>query len=431
MKPQNRRIIEKHELTSYLKRAILEWQMPDDSDIQKGEELLQARNKLKEVESESDFLGVLGLIKDGRQIDWAIKKILESTYPLYTDVDCAKHLVSHGRSLTDTQRADVLSIYVGVRIFGITIPDQERDELDIDLMIASAADIDALSLFMVRNRLVAPSEAEEMKLRWQSSDHLIGVTENEQHALNECLNLQVSSGIAHQTHRQYFNFGFDSRRIWRISEETVTLRVQFDLSQYPFDTHNVWLEIGAIMDADPSEIILYPSGSTDIDVNAALSPRGFSVNWNKHELEPVAKYIDSDKIPSSIVRYSFSIQRLAQAFVWRTLIPTLVIVYLGLVATAFAAATHQFVEGVLTQVIPAALIASVALQLTASQSIPDGAGRTQIDIFFVIIYLDMVLLYLVLQLVSSAISAWLLILAFGILIFCTAYYSYRFLKQYR
>ncbi len=158
MQLQTRPPLQKPDLASLLERAILEWPIPDNFDPEQRAKVLQARQALREGKVEKEFSALLDHIVHTHQIDWAIDQAaLETSYPLYIDTECAKQLVFRQRSLTNTPRADTLQIYVGIFLLGITIPDQERDELEVDLVITSGADIDALFLYMSKNYLIAPT----------------------------------------------------------------------------------------------------------------------------------------------------------------------------------------------------------------------------------------------------------------------------------
>jgi hypothetical protein len=412
-----------------LTKAIQEWQFPDDASPQERQEVDQARTLFRQQKTELKLSPLLNLIVRAEQIDWAIDQAADKvSYPIFTDVDCAAALVARQRILTNTVRVERLNVYAGLKILAVNIPSQERDEVEIDLLVTSGAEINDLLSFMQKSHLIHSAQAAQLRENWTTSDHLIGTSDYEQRAIDECLGMRISQTIEQKVHRRFHNYGFISHRLWRISEETVTLRMQFNLSQYPFDKHNIFLQLSSVADADPSELILHPDG---FDIGMAQGPRGFTVNWGRCNLEPVAKFIATDYIASSLVRYTFLIRRHSRAFLWRTFVPTLVIVFLSLSATVFAANSGQFIEAVLTQVIPAALIACVALQLTASHSIPTGAGRTHIDLFFVALYIDILLLYLVLQLASTVLAFWLLIPAIGVFVSAATYYSYRIWQSRR
>jgi hypothetical protein len=338
------------------------------------------------------------------QIDWALDDCGARVGTREINVASVQEAMRRYGSLRSAPLPDCLDVCVSVRLHSVTIPEPAKDELVLDLITFSGADVDALLAFMATNRMIDPASVTEVKTRWLSTDLSIGSSLEEREFLESILRLDVNEDVDTRVRHIFYNIGIETHKFWRECSELITVRVPFDLSAYPFDRHLIPITITTCQLLDATQRVLSP----DVDIRHSLynileaaPPRGFSIEWGSLELEPRVHLASADTSPHSLLRFAFVLRRQPTAFIWRTFLPSLVIVGLAITATGFAVFTRVHIESVMTQVIPSALIACVALQLSGSQLAPPHTGRTHLDYLFVAYYVCFFLSYLTLQFVPG------------------------------
>lgn len=396
-------------IASYLRESFDQWEGNSEADTQKQSDLLQRRNqereRLKYLVTPT-LSQLLERAVDSDQIDWALEKAFRATGSRLLYPHCAKEITLRQRQLRETERTYFLEVRVSTHIRSVSIPDPSKDEITLETRTASGADVDALLSFMVANEMIKPNEVDVTKDRWLKSDASIGRRPEEAEHLERCLAVNHDERVESNVKSIEYNIGLQTRKLWRVCDTLVRVRAQFNLAEYPSDESLICLHMCARGYFDPSERILLPDETAprSFEITRAEAPRGFKIGWSSDSLEPLARSLSRDNLPESILRFAFLLQRRLDTSFWRTFIPTLLVLLVGSIATFFAAATGLYVESVMTGVIPAVLIACVALQLTAAQLVPYHTGRTRLDEVFVMFYLHLFLLYISLRLMEWGIQ---------------------------
>jgi|GEM_PF-6380351 len=301
------------------------------------------------------------------------------------------------------ERPDPLKVHVALVVHGVTIPDVGRDELRLDLEIFTGAKAGDVVDFLIGHRLMTAEEGRHALERWQEADCLIGREPLERDALDYCLGVAFRDQTEERIWQTNYTLGPQTGLLWQESMRQVIIQTPLNTNDYPFDETVIPLQIINRSQSDPTEKQLCQD--THADDPFALSgrvilPRGFELSWRTKELVEVVGKQTADTLPDSLLLAGLALRRRAESVVWRTFLPALFILGLGLAAAVLALLTRQFVDSTLTQVLPAVLISCVALQITAVSGIPANSRQTWIDRVFILIYAHVFVLFLGLGLMS-------------------------------
>lgn len=312
------------ELLPFLRRSFDEW-TPDDGTGEIGHKLVSIRSSIESGGSQT-FTEVLTRTIHSDQVDWALEEafLAHGTRMLVPQI--ARDLARQQRTLSKQPRETCLEVCCGVQVHSISFPDPSRDELVIELTIASGTDIDQLLAFMVQEKLLAEEHVKATRVRWTERDASIGHLDEERRILEKCLAVRLDDMIVETSRPVKYNYGYQSRKIWRTFDTLVTVRAPLDLRYFPFDSSHLTYYLRGEVDFDASERLLQEDVTADYsaEFSRTIPPRGFRVMHASTSLEPLVVSRSRDTLPESVLRLGFELRRNAGTMIWRILVPALV-----------------------------------------------------------------------------------------------------------
>lgn len=305
------------------------------------------------------------------------------------------------REISGTTRQHRVKLTTSVSVRSVTIPDHSRDEIVLGLRIISGAEVSELEGLLVESGWLTREQVSAAVKQWMSNDNSIGREERELYALERCLGITLEGVVAESVRTVKYNYGMQSKVLWRTCETIVTMHVPLDLSNYPWDVTRVSLFFKTRQDFDPSECFLVIDEKQPIPImpGDTVPPRGFSIQSAKIPQISFCSSLSPDELLESVLSINFVINRNPQAAILRGVLPQLLILLVALLMTGFAFLYPNYVESVSTQGLPTLFVALVALQLTATQHLPPNSGITALEKLFLTSYI-----LLLLMLVSLGIS---------------------------
>lgn len=402
-------VLREADLAPYLLRSFTDW-IPDDDPENPREVLIAKRNaahiRLLAGGDRPSVSEMLNAVADSDQADWAVSTALEKhgTRLIAHDLGC--WIARSFRQLAERPAGEALDVEVTVFLRSLVLPSSGHDEVQLELRVFSGAEPTALANFMASNHMVPEGDQTERVERWCKYDTLIGNTEEERAALEKALGINLGACSEENVHFIKYNYGLMSGRIWRECESVVRVAAPLDFDHYPFDRSILTLRLYGSVDFDAADRIMRPQPDTaSVAIDSTASPRGFVITGASRDLQPFVEQSTPDTTAESLLLMVLEISRRPESFVWRTFVPTTVVLLLALLAAVAAMVLNRSIEAVMTSVVPGVLLACVALQLTAAQNVPPAAGRTYIDELYVYAYVHLLLLYVSLLLVPS-VTAW-------------------------
>ncbi len=356
---------------------------------------------------ETSLQKILDKIISPEQTEWAVENAFTEVKSRLLDPEIGAMMVARDRQLSHTERKSTLKVHVDVTINDIEIPDPEKDEIVLYLTIYSGAHPQEILEYIAHQNILPAEQIEAIKTKWQLSDLRIGDTPEEAKALSDCLAVSISDTLEQQTQHLTYNIGYQTKLLWRNQHIVCRVRTRFNFNQFPFDENILafQIELDKFMDISEAVLVPNPFSTETVMLGDLHPPRGYRLSWYTPKLEALAEIKNIGEIMNHTLRFGFALKRRTSAFLWRMFIPAMTIGALATLAAAFSIFGGLATESVLTQVIPGVLIATVALQLAGAQLVPPTAGRTRMDLLFVIIYGHLFLLYLALSLVPTPLAA--------------------------
>lgn len=414
------------DLAPMLEEILRTWEPPETMEpIRRVEVIAQVqenRKRLESLPSPRSFADLLALTLSVDQIEavqehaFAVSALSNST--LLMDLQCARKMVEREHMIVGFSHQAALTLDVGMRIMNITIPDPSIDEIRLEVWIYSGVDVDILLDFLQVDQMINATERNNIKKRWLQDDKLIGNTPEELNCLEKCFQVEIKNSIDCKVRSSLYNIGPITKKLWRTSFQTITISKSFKLSGYPFDKQFITFHLAASPFAfgDLTHKLMLPSSESKNSLNVfrAKPPRGFYIDWYSPEFESLAEMDAIDQQIDSILRFSILLRRNKNTFVWRTLLPSFMVVLIATAATTLSIQYQIHIETSMS-VIPGAMMACAALQLTAAQIVPPHSGRTFEDILFFIYYIHLFLLYIALQFTPALYSYYVLWVALVIL----------------
>jgi hypothetical protein len=352
----------------------------------------------------NDLDAYVAEVTDFKTIDEDLEEAMRANRTRLLEPELARSLTRTQHAFCRDSQTWCLEAFVSVEVVALTIPDHSRDEIQVELRIASGADPDHLLRFMSEQGMIAAADVPETRKRWTMSEATIGAFAEEMAAIDKCLAVGPVDCVSEHPGPITYHYGLQSGRIWRSWGTTVVWRTALDLSRYPFDASVLTFTFGGYGNWDVAERVLRPDPDADPSANFSASawPRGCRITSTMDDLEPFAESPGKDSFPESVLRTGCELRREPGTTLWRTFLPALVILLMGFSAALAVVGFGFSPESTATQVLPAVLIACVALQLTAAQQVPSHSGRTKLDTIFVLIYSQVLALFVALLLATTA-----------------------------
>lgn len=277
-------------------------------------------------------------------------------------------------------------------LHSLIIPDNSIDEIEIEIELISGIKIRKAMDFMIFYKLIEEKDRIRLLKKWRKSQASIGTTDLEKNALEKCLGVYVSGTVRKRVFLCY-NIG-EKDYLWRKERIIFSIKHNFKYHNYPFDKHIIELDFSMIENYDVCEIYIKDDNAKKKKRNwmkGLILPKEFILN--DFDLVSFA-FCEPEDYPAQNISYYLSMERRPITFIWKTFIPTIFMILFPLITTFFFLLTNSFRESLLTNLIPASLIASVALQLIAGQNVPKHSGRTLEDYLFISTYFIYLILFL-------------------------------------
>jgi hypothetical protein len=367
---------------------------------------------------EKNLVGILQNYSNADDISNIIVQICEINGTNRLTPECSKIINDRQYQLYGFDIDNRLKMFLCPVINSITISDPSKDEIEVELLLESGCKGSDLLNFMALNGFIESSEINGILQKWEHSSFSIGNSEKELLALDKCMGFMVNNASSSERISITYNLN-EEKNIWRREIIRSNVNVKLDYNKYPFDKQEIKIEIGPneVYDISILELTTNHEMYTDKWISKMSIPRYFIGTY--HAFNMFSEY-SAGYYPTYSLEILFRFSRIPYTFIWRTFIPSIAFILLATLATFMAFLNKQYYESVMTNLMPATLIASVALQLIAAQNVPKHSGRTIEDIMFVLFYLIFFLNFLTLQFIVYSFSLYLIlssILVLGITIF--------------
>jgi hypothetical protein len=345
------------------------------------------------------------------QIEEALERAFSASRSRFLDSGVTVQIATRIREIAKIPREEALTLEVGVQIRSIMIPDASKDEIVLDLRFVSGVALDTLFDFLCALHSDDHPTLQAFRSsqrKWSRADIQIGLDAGDRELLERCLGVEVQERLEKTDKLILYNYGPKTRKLWRTCDQVVRVRAAFHLRDYPTDESLISLHLTAPGYLDAGECQLLPDITlvgTGLDMQSTAPPRGFRIVW-RTGLEAIGRSPSQDQQLENVLRLAWVLRRDGSTSLWRTFVPTAMVLLLATVATGCAIVTSTFTESVMTQVLPGVLIAAVGLQLAAAQLIPVRSGLTRLDEVFIASYAYLVLLYVSLG-VGPGVARWI------------------------
>lgn len=298
-----------------------------------------------------------------------------------------------------------LEVAVDMQVRSMTMPDAGKDECVVIATLSTSASVDRLLDFMIDNDLLGSDDRDAVEKRWTASNGLIGSSESERRALEQCLAMTFDGTIHEEPRRIGYNSWVEGefKRMYRVCEVVVSMNLAIDYRNHPFDQSLVEFRLAGDGTYDIGEKVFLPAQSS-LETRGMTVPRGYLLKEVSADLQAVAIFWGGEYLPECIVRFGVVLERKVDAAIWRRFVPLAVVVLFALVNATIALAAGRYIESVTTGVLPGVLIASVALQLSSAQQVPANAGTTVFDGMFTALYVHLSFLLVAVVLRVPALS---------------------------
>jgi hypothetical protein len=399
------KVLGESELLNFLKKSFYEF-MPSGNLQDEQKKAVEAQREKAKAEIDRDFNitceKLVSLAFSSEQLDCALDNAFQQYKTHYLAVNLGHIVTKKQRELLNNAHESFLEVGVTVEINSIDIPDPSKDEIMMDVTIYSGAKKEPLIGFIKANKITPDKKADEMLKKWISSDALVGNMAEEKEVLEKILGTNFYGITEEKSPSVNYNYGPETGFIWRTYSATLYVATKLDTSLYPFDNSLIVLSVHNTSEYDPSEALFWPDKSNEASfmLKEGATPRGFQIGAKSRTLQAVTHKVAKDQFAGGELLFGFELKRKPDSAFWRTFVPSLVVVTLALLASALAIFFKEHIDSVMTQLLPAVLIACVALQWTAAQVIPPNSGRTRMDEYFVFLYFHILFLYLSLALFS-------------------------------
>jgi hypothetical protein len=203
--------------------------------------------------------------------------------------------------------------------------------------------------------------------------------------LSSLLRVRVLSGEIQHWY-EYYRFGTTSGHLWLIQSFTVKVHQAADFRNLPFDKFVFAVDFSVGMGGDVANVDLCidethtgnPSTLLAPDFNAGefrFDPQGAT-------LTPLGFLQDPSCYFETVARLQLLLRRSGTPLLLRIVLPQLLMIFMVVAASWVI----RDVTAMVTQLLPTIFLATVALQLTASQRMPRGAPFSRMDRLFLLSY---------------------------------------------
>ena len=387
---------------------------------------------------------ILELFEKYKDVDQAISTLLKNQSPVDLDVKAIQKVVRRQKEIINDQAKVCLKIYCSLEITSLTIPDPQKDEIVLNVLLFTGVNISSLKEYLLKNELCTKNDFRRYEKNWVRTDINIDMENREKILLEKILRLDFLEGFNNNINYICYNYyeaeedkeniAGSETMIWRACAFSSSINKFMVFKGYPFDFHKLSFYLVSPDSYDVTDKYLIPftdKNTKSLIINNLIPPRGFKVATSSGKLLDVAMITRVDVWPESKLRFEIGLLRVINTFLWHTFIPSSITLVFAFIATAFVfwGDFQEIKTDVITQVIPAILISVSALQLVASQNVPPNSGHTAQDNFFVTYYLCLLLLFISHQIPSPTIANFVFIASLIFFLIEIAYIFIRSIKR--
>jgi len=407
-------VLSEKTLTDFVKQSFLHCDFIelDDNErqinIERLSEVRRTNQSLMSI-SNADWRSLLQLIEHPRQFDWIFRQLYQKfggDFCWTSDIwSVVQERYSEIGGVQDYSIKEPLDIIVEIKIYSVTFSDGGRDEMSLDIAFLPGAPKKAL-IAAIRRELgeCYKEKQDEMERLLAIPGGYNGLDETQSSWIKNWLAIKVFQECAQpEIVEDYFSeeddFTDDDEGWIHLNRRAhIKVKCPLNISDYPFDSNNLSFFLISSHGRDTNEIALQPELDTEnywkgFGIGSWANPRGFEINRLLLSEAPQApmRPLIMDEGPSMInlgvLQFGFAVTREPSSIILRTVLPGMVIIFTGLVTGLWAWIDSSHSESVSTQVMPGVLIAVIALQITAAQSIPHNSASTRVDKFFLFAYI--------------------------------------------
>jgi hypothetical protein len=339
-------------------------------------------------------------------LDRALEQVFYTAGVRTIEVEAGAKLYRRSADLLEVPDCKLLPLSVSVRIDRVDLPDTARDEVVLHALITTGCPLQDFADFVVLHKLMTEEEMLAAISRWKHSGYAIGLLPDERQLLDRVLGVHLESTTEREVLGFEANIGMITQYLWCMTSESITISTTLDLSAFPFDVSRVTIRVV------PKFVVF---GATTLVVDKALGgayelsarrlqiipPRGFDIPDEYLHPQEFIRSPGVDFLLGPVIQYSFTLRRLPHTVLWRVVLPSVFVTALAFISVSVVMLGRGDIQAVLTSVLPSVLIASVALQLTANQFSPAQAGRTLLDLMFIVVYGTLLALFLAVQFAAT------------------------------
>jgi hypothetical protein len=210
---------------------------------------------------------------------------------------------------------------------------------------------------------------------------------NKEKRVRSLLQIRMRGGRLEESY-SYFRYGIASDRVWLIQEFNAYLYLPADFQNLPFDEFPVVADFNVGLGGDVVNVKLnVEKVSPEILFSEEFDAGEFQADKKSASLTGIGYLHDPSHFVDNVVRLKFGVKRNPRNMMLRIGFPLL------LMAGLLLAGGWYGVDQMESQVIPAVLVAMVALQLASAQGMPRDARFSRLDRCFVASYILAVLLF--------------------------------------
>jgi len=401
-------VLSEETLTDFVRKSFLHCDFIelDDNEkqinIERLSEVRRTNQSLMSI-SNSDCRSLLQLIEHPSQFDWIFRQLYQKfggDFCWTSDIwSVVQEKYSEIGGVQDYSIKKPLDVMIEIKIYSVAFSDSARDEVSLDISFHPSAPKKAL-VEAIRGELgkFYKEKQDEMEQLLAVPGGYNGLDETQKDWIKSWLGIKVFQECAQpEIVEDYFSED-DEGWIHLNRRAHIKVKCPLNISDYPFDSNNLYFFLISNHGRDTNEIALQPE--LDIEnywkgfgIGSWANPRGFNINrllLSEATQTPMRSLV-LDEGPSmfnmGVLQFGFAVTREPGSVILRTILPGMLIIFTGLVTGLWAWIDSSHSESVATQVMPGVLIAVIALQITAAQSIPHNSASTRVDKFFLFTYI--------------------------------------------
>ncbi len=345
--------------------------------------------------SDITFKELLDLVITDDQINYALEQSYQYCKTPYLVTELGIALLNRSNLLLHNKTNNPLEVQLTIEILGIDIPDNSKDEVELEMFIHSSSNRAEIFDLLIASHSCTIEDKKRLLDLWNDENYFYPTGQKEMELIDKVLDIDLEGNYHKNIKEIHYNLQYnESKQICRSKRVIYTMKHRLETKNFPFDSSRIELIFALSSNFDSTQIKLiqeydYDSPNDSVFLPTTYFPRGFKTSCSQSKPECVNFYQSSGYYLQNLALLMIDLKRDSSSFILRTFVPASIV---GLLA-AFSALIYLFDNSlrdpILTQVIPSILVAEIVQQLTINQHIPTRSGRTFIDLFFVSLYISL------------------------------------------